>query len=208
MNRVILISLTSLGLAACGQAAAGSAPTAPPPPVSAVVHVASSPALGTILTTADGRTLYYFTPERGGTIACTDQCVQAWPPFLTASGLLSTPVALPGTLATVRRAEGVQVTYSEWPLYTFAGDKSPGDTNGQGVLGKWFVALTTLTDAPVATATPQPPAPVATAPPAPPVVVPPPIRPTPAPTSCIPGMNGGDHDGDNNGGPNDFDGCK
>ncbi len=208
MNRVILISLTSLALAACGQAAAGSAPTAPPPLVSAVVHVASSPALGTILTTADGRTLYYFTPERGGAIACTDQCAHAWPPFLTPSGLLSAPVALPGTLATVRRAEGVQVTYSEWPLYTFSGDRAPGDTNGQSVQGKWFVALTTLTDAPVATATPQPPTPAATAPPAPPVVVPAPIRPTPAPTSCIPGMNGGDHDGDNNGGPNDFDGCK
>jgi predicted lipoprotein with Yx(FWY)xxD motif len=182
--------------------------------VSAVVHVASNPTLGSILTTADGRTLYYFTPERGGTVACTGQCAQEWLPLLTPSGLLSTPVALPGTLATLRRPEGVQVTYSEWPLYTFTGDKAAGDTNGQGVLGKWFAAVTALTDAPVATPTPTQPAQAATAPPAVPPPAPyrptaiPTMHPVPAPTSCIPGFNGGDHDGDNNGGPNDLDGCK
>ena len=211
MKRLILTSLAALTLAACGQAAVATAST-PPLRLAAVVHVASSPTLGSILTTANGRTLYYFTPERGGTVACTNRCAQEWLPFLTPSGLLSTSVALPGTLATVQRPEGVQVTYSEWPLYTFTGDKVPGDTNGQGVLGKWFAAVTTLTDAPVATPTPTPTPPAATVPPA--VVPPAPYRPTPlptmhpAPTSCIPGMNGGDHDGDNNEGPNDFDGCK
>lgn len=27
---------------------------------------------------------------------------------------------------------------STWPMYTFAGDKKPGDTNGQGVGGTWY----------------------------------------------------------------------
>ena len=26
-----------------------------------------------------------------------------------------------------------------WPLYRFAGDAAPGDTNGQGSGGVWFV---------------------------------------------------------------------
>jgi predicted lipoprotein with Yx(FWY)xxD motif len=207
MKRIVLLPLTSLALAACGQVTSASAPTAPPRVASTVVRTAANPTLGTVLTTADGRTLYYFTPERGGTIACTGQCAQVWVPLITPSGLLSTPVALPGTLSTVRRIQGVQITYSEWPLYTFSGDRAAGDTAGQGVLGKWFVATTTLTDAPVATATPTPPPAAATQ--APPAVVPPtPYHPAPAPTSCIPGMNGGDHDGDNNGGPSDLDGCK
>ncbi|HSO93073.1 MAG TPA: hypothetical protein VLS53_01205 [Candidatus Dormibacteraeota bacterium] len=209
MKPIILVPLTSLALAACGQATSASAPTAPPRVASVAVQTVANPALGSVLTTADGRTLYYFTPERGGTIACIGQCAQVWMPLITPSGLLSTPAALPGTLSTIRRAEGAQITYSEWPLYTFTGDTNPGDTSGQGVLGKWFVATTTLTDAPVAAATPTPAPPTSAPTQAPPAVVPPtPYHPVPAPTSCIPGMNGGDHDGDNNGGPSDLDGCK
>ena len=207
MKRMILLPLTSLALAACGEVTSVSAPTTPPRVASTAVTTAPNPTFGSVLTTAEGRTLYYFTPERGGTIACTGQCAQIWLPLITPSGLLSTPAALPGTLSTLRRTEGAQVTYSEWPLYTYSGDGAAGDTSGQGVLGQWFVATTTLTDAPIAAATPSatpaPPAPTqaaaATVPPAP-------YHPAPAPTSCIPGMNGGDHDGDNNGGPNDLDG--
>jgi predicted lipoprotein with Yx(FWY)xxD motif len=207
MKRIMLLPLTSLVLAACGQATSAIAPTAPPAISSTTVQTVSNPSLGSVLTTADGRTLYYFTPERGGTIACTGPCAKTWLPLITPSGLLSTPTALAGTLATIRRAEGDQVSYSEWPLYTFTGDSAPGDTKGQGALGKWFVATSTLTDAPVATATATP-APVAPTQLPAVVTTPKPYRPAPAPTSCIPGMNGGDHDGDNNGGPNDLDGCK
>jgi len=90
MKRMILLPLTSLALAACGQVTSASAPTAPPRVASTVVRTAANPTLGTVLTTADGRTLYYFTPERGGTIACTGQCAQVWVPLISPSGLLST----------------------------------------------------------------------------------------------------------------------
>lgn len=33
----------------------------------------------------------------------------------------------------------VQVTYAGMPLYQFAGDAEPGDTNGQGSGDVWFV---------------------------------------------------------------------
>ena len=33
----------------------------------------------------------------------------------------------------------MQATYASAPLYRFAADKAPGDTNGQGVGGIWFV---------------------------------------------------------------------
>ena len=32
-----------------------------------------------------------------------------------------------------------QVTVDGWPLYFFSGDAAPGDTNGQGVGGIWYV---------------------------------------------------------------------
>ena len=38
------------------------------------------------------------------------------------------------------RPDGLkQQTIDCWPIYTFAGDTKPGDTNGQGVGGTWYV---------------------------------------------------------------------
>ena len=45
-------------------------------------------------------------------------------------------------LGTSARSDGkTQVTYNGHPVYTFSGDSSPGDTNGQGVNafgGLWY----------------------------------------------------------------------
>ena len=32
-----------------------------------------------------------------------------------------------------------QLKAGQWPLYTFSGDTAPGQTNGQGTGGSWFV---------------------------------------------------------------------
>ncbi len=45
-----------------------------------------------------------------------------------------------GLLATTERTDDtIQVTYNGHPLYHFAGDEAPGDTNGQNVGDVWFV---------------------------------------------------------------------
>ncbi|MBV9358923.1 MAG: hypothetical protein JO023_25735 [Chloroflexi bacterium] len=50
------------------------------------------------------------------------------------------------------RKDGTQqLTYQNQPLYHFAGDSQPGDTNGQGSGGVWFVL-----DAPATTTTVAP----------------------------------------------------
>ena len=47
-------------------------------------------------------------------------------------------------LGTLTRDDGtVQVTYNGWPLYHFSGDTAPGDTNGQGLEGVWFLVSPT-----------------------------------------------------------------
>ena len=123
------------------------APTTAPPRVAPSVFVANNMALGAVLVNAQGRTLYYFVPERGGAIVCTGQCTSAWPPLFAASMAPTSSAALPGQLGVVARAGGEQVTYQHWPLYTFAGDSGPDQTNGQGVFGfggKWFVATPRL----------------------------------------------------------------
>jgi len=118
-------------------------PTPAPPPAAPSVFVANNMGLGAILVNAQGRTLYYFVPERGGRIVCAGQCTNAWPPVFAASMAPTAGAALPGRLGVVARAGSEQVTYNNWPLYTFAGDARPDQTNGQGVFGfggKWFVA--------------------------------------------------------------------
>ena len=173
MTRKILLTLIApVLLAACGTpSTAGSAPstspaatvsatasatptptaiptsTPAPPPVTPSVFVASNMALGSVLVNAQGRTLYYFVPERGGRIVCAGQCTNVWPALFATTMAPTAAAALPGQLGVVARASSEQVTYSHWPLYTFAGDRGPDQTNGQGVFGfggKWFVATPRL----------------------------------------------------------------
>jgi predicted lipoprotein with Yx(FWY)xxD motif len=104
-----------------------------------------STSLGTVLTNPQGFTLYYFTPEKGSTIVCTGGCLSTWP-ALKASGAPSAPSGVTGTLGTAALPDGTMVvTYNGWPLHTYAPDTGPGQTNGQGIEGKWFVATPSLT---------------------------------------------------------------
>ena len=98
----------------------------------------------TILTNAQGMTLYYFTPDTKTTAACTTGCTGTWPPLLATGSVTLTSTA-PGQLTTATNANGTQVQYNGHFLYTYAGDSAAGQTNGQGVGGKWFVATTSLT---------------------------------------------------------------
>ena len=94
--------------------------------------------LGTILVDAEGRTLYLFMPDTQGDSTCVDSCAATWPP-LAGPATVGDGVdeALVGTAD--RPDDGsAQVTYNGWPLYYFASDAAPGDTNGQGVGDVWF----------------------------------------------------------------------
>jgi len=132
--------------ATSASASATLAPTAAPTAVApASVTAAQNMRLGTILTNPQGRTLYYFLPERGGKIVCSSSaCTSYWPPSLTAGGNPTGGAGVTGQLGLIARATGAQqITYNTWPLYTFAGDTAPDQTNGQGVVGfggKWLVA--------------------------------------------------------------------
>ncbi len=105
-----------------------------------MLKVTNNPDLGAILTDAEGKTLYLFTPDTtAGESACNDQCAQNWPP-LEASDDTTLPAGVPGQLSSFERADGKkQVTYNGIPLYYFAQDDEAGDAYGEGVGGKWFV---------------------------------------------------------------------
>jgi predicted lipoprotein with Yx(FWY)xxD motif len=93
--------------------------------------------LGSVLT-ADGMTLYGFTPDTEGVSTCYDACADNWPAL---TGEPTVGAGLDAALfGTAPRTDGTtQVTIDGHPLYFFAADAAPGDTNGQGVGDKWYV---------------------------------------------------------------------
>jgi predicted lipoprotein with Yx(FWY)xxD motif len=112
---------------------------APAKPASAPVAKVSSSPLGQILVDPAGRTMYAFTKDADGKPTCNDACAKAWPPVI-----VNGPIAVEGAdgklFTTVARADGSsQLKAGKWPLYYFAGDAAPGDTNGQGSGNSWFV---------------------------------------------------------------------
>ena len=95
----------------------------------------------TVLTNAKGLTLYYFTPDSATQSACSGQCAQTWPPlFFTGSGSPTSAANISGKLSVMMDVNGSQVEYNGHLLYAFVGDSAPGQANGQGLFGKWFVA--------------------------------------------------------------------
>jgi predicted lipoprotein with Yx(FWY)xxD motif len=99
-----------------------------------VVSAAKVGDLGTILVDSEGRTLYDFHKDKGGTSACYGACAGAWPPLLTEGNPQAQGPADRSMLGTTKRKDGtVQVTYNGWPLYTYVGDQNPGEANGNDI---------------------------------------------------------------------------
>jgi predicted lipoprotein with Yx(FWY)xxD motif len=93
----------------------------------------------TVLTNDKGLTLYRFAPDSPATSRCTGSCAAYWPP------VTGTPEAGPGVtgkLGTIKRPGGsTQATYDGHPLYTYIGDKRPGQANGNKIDlngGYWY----------------------------------------------------------------------
>ena len=90
--------------------------------------------IGSVLVDSRGRTLYLFEKDRNGVSMCNSACAKFWP-RLTSHG---SPRAGKGVhqsllrLTRVRNGVG-QVTYAGHPLYSFVGDKRPGQTSGEGL---------------------------------------------------------------------------
>jgi predicted lipoprotein with Yx(FWY)xxD motif len=95
--------------------------------------------LGTVLVDSEGMTVYEFTEDEGMTSVCYGECETAWPPVVAAGEPTAGEGAMSSDLGTTKRKDGTeQVTYKGHPLYTFAGDKAPGEANGNEVEGTWF----------------------------------------------------------------------
>jgi predicted lipoprotein with Yx(FWY)xxD motif len=128
------------GLAICGAAAlSANSETSS----ASNVNVAKT-RLGAILVDARGRSLYFFVPESKNVIVCTSTfqgCTTLWPPLMTTGKPHAGRSVKASLLATVHRTKpaGLLVTYNGHPLYRYEYDKRPGNVNGQGEYGEWYV---------------------------------------------------------------------
>jgi predicted lipoprotein with Yx(FWY)xxD motif len=133
----MLLVLPAAAAAAVALAACGSSGT----PAAAAALSVKTAQIGsaTVLTNAKGYTLYAFSPDTSTTSKCVGTCAQIWPPVpgpVTAAGVT-------GTFGTIKRANGAtQATFDGHPLYTYVGDKAPGQAKGNGIKGVWSEVTT------------------------------------------------------------------
>ena len=162
LKRSLLITFglfIAMFIAACGSTTAGGGPygsgsTNPPAPAtggngsSAVISTATVTVKGqseAVLTNAQGMTLYYFTADTATQSAVSGNLAKIWHPLLfKGSGSPTGSTTLTGKLSVLTDANGNQVEYNGHPLYTFSGDTAPGQTNGEGITGRWFVTTPNL----------------------------------------------------------------
>jgi predicted lipoprotein with Yx(FWY)xxD motif len=123
-------------------AAEGATPADAGQTVGQTVQVVQT-ALGEILASADGLSLYGFTNDTAGVPTCEGACAETWPALLVDGPELPADLD-PNVFRVVPRADGTfQLAAGAWPLYAFSGDGAPGETNGQGSGGVWYLVTPT-----------------------------------------------------------------
>ncbi len=118
-------------LAACGSTASSSGGTpstgtsATPSTTqqatgSGAVIKTNSTSKGTVLATAQGKTIYWFAIDTPAKSNCNGSCATYWPPVLGKPSAAA-GTTLPKGFGTITRSDGkVQATYDGHPLYTYA----------------------------------------------------------------------------------------
>ena len=152
---LLAVAAAAAVLAACSSSATSSTggststPTGTSSPAAATAGSLKTATIGgaTVLTNAQGFTLYSYAPDTPTKSNCNGTCAQNWPPVkgpATASGVS-------GTFGTIKRSDGsVQATFDGHPLYAFAGDTAPGQNKGNGLNaagGLWHEITTSGTAA-------------------------------------------------------------
>jgi len=101
-------------------------------------------ALGKILVSGSGRTLYEFSRDHANrnTCATISECPATWPALKATSRPTAGSGVRASLLSTIRLPHGgSQVTYAGHPLYLYAGDSGPGETTYVGERafgGNWY----------------------------------------------------------------------
>jgi len=138
--RVVAVSVAAVSVAALAVLGASVAVANGPGATAAGGSLKTTHIGGvTVLTNAEGRTLYWFAPDTATRSACYGTCAAYWPPV---RGAVTAGPGVTGRLGTITRSDGpAQATYDGHPLYTYAGDTGAGQANGNRLNlngGLWY----------------------------------------------------------------------
>ena len=159
------VALSSFFALGAGAAAGAAAPHASgstthlASATQATVHTATTQVgamTETILVNAKGLPLYYYRADKATKSQVSGALAQLWPAVVSAKPTAS---GIKGKVASLKQADGRQVTYNGHFLYTFV-DDTPGHVTGQGV-SDFFVATPNIRTIGSSTTVKAAPAPVA-----------------------------------------------
>jgi predicted lipoprotein with Yx(FWY)xxD motif len=126
VGAVSAVSVAALALLGVAVVSAGGSPVAAAD-VGATLRTVTIDGVD-VLANADGLTLYWFAPDTSTSSKCFGSCAIYWPPV---SGSPEAGPDVIGKLGTIQRpGGGLQATYDGHPLYTYIGDRGPGQANG------------------------------------------------------------------------------
>jgi len=136
MKRIVLlaIAISAAALSVAGVAGASTAGTK--------ISLRKT-SIGTILVNSRGFTIYAFSKDGRDKDACVkvSGCIAVWPAVTTSGNPVAGSGVKASLLGTISYKGSLkQVTYAGHPLYTYAGDSSPGETEYVGEMqsgGTW-----------------------------------------------------------------------
>ena len=137
MAAVAGVAAVAMGAAACSSLSSSTG-AGSGTPSSASASAGSGAGLKTatingvsVVTNAQGLTLYSFAPDTATVSKCTGACAQIWPPV---TGPAAAGQGVTGTLGAITRSDGSkQVTYNGHPLYAYTADTAAGQAKGNGI---------------------------------------------------------------------------
>jgi len=143
MKPLLAVLPAALVIAAgCGGSSSSSTPVNATRPAAKPDIATATTSLGKVLVDGQGRTLYRFEKDHGAASSCYGACASAWPPLTSPGKAAAASGVTASELGASPRKDGdAGVTYFGHPLYTFAGDRKPGDVKGQEVDafgGEWY----------------------------------------------------------------------
>ncbi|MET7935565.1 SCO0930 family lipoprotein [Streptomyces sp. NPDC005322] len=96
--------------------------------------------LGKIIVDGKGMTVYRFDKDSAWPMktGCLGACLDTWKPVKAVDTTKVAGLNASKVTSFTRPDGSKQAAFDCWLLYTFTGDKKPGDTKGQGVKGTWF----------------------------------------------------------------------
>jgi predicted lipoprotein with Yx(FWY)xxD motif len=139
---LLLLAACGGGGGSYGGSGSSSSSGGQSPASSGTVSVGTT-SFGKVLVDPNGMTLYGFANDSKGHSACTGSCATYWPPVPGSDAPQSSTASVTASFGTIKRSDGSsQLTVDGLPVYTYAGDSSAGQANGQGKNlsgGLWWV---------------------------------------------------------------------